>query len=675
VQSASITSRVFSSLLRRRWIAAAALALSAAAARAQPVEWPVAAGGNGHFYEYVLGNIAWGTAATRARQAAHLGLHGHLVSITSAEENAFVLALAGGGTFRPWIGLTDEEVEGAFQWVTGETFEFANWDQGEPNNAGTGEDFVEMFASAEWNDNDDVTAHNQGYVVEYDELLGPAGDACADAIGVGVPSFTAGSTAGAAADTRPECGVAGGGGPGVWCRFQGTGNETIVSTCRETTDFDTQVRVFTDGCETLTCVAGGEDSDCTLDLSRSTVAFSSEIGRSYLVLVEGAGGASGSFELAITQIGPPGDDCTDAVEVAVPSVTAGNTSASLTDSVPQCIVSNGAAPGLWYRLSGNGNTLEAHTCSPITNYDTQLRVYRGDCGALVCVGGNDDASPPCSLSSLRSSVTFDSIAGEDYFVLVHGFGAMSGSFELTIADLGVPPEPPANDACTGAIEVAVPSVTDGTTMAAGADGAPACPGIGGTGTGVWYRFRGTGREIVAFTCSEATAFDTVLKLYTGGCEALVCASASDDSAECGNPLHSRIVLDSEPDLEYLLLVQGFSPAALGSFQLTLEGEEPPGPGFVRGDVNGDGQVGGSVTDIIVYANWSFLGNERPPCLVAADVNGDGRVGGSVTDMVYYANWAFLGNAPPPPPFPDCGLEMPVPDVDPIGCETPPPNCP
>ncbi|MHA2165214.1 MAG: C-type lectin domain-containing protein, partial [Candidatus Hodarchaeales archaeon] len=44
---------------------------------------------------------------------------GHLVTISSKEENAFVSNLAGSENI--WIGLTDEIHEGSWQWANGES--------------------------------------------------------------------------------------------------------------------------------------------------------------------------------------------------------------------------------------------------------------------------------------------------------------------------------------------------------------------------------------------------------------------------------------------------------------------------------------------------------------------------------------------------------------------------
>jgi hypothetical protein len=95
--------------------------------------------------------------------------------------------------------------------------------------------------------------------------------------------------------------------------------------------------------------------------------------------------------------------------------------------------------------------------------------------------------------------------------------------------------------------------------------------------------------------------------------------------------------------------------------------------FLRGDVDGSGDVPGSTADIIRYANVCFLGTGMIPCRAAADVNGDGQVCGSVTDIVYLASFLFLGQEAPPFPFPGCGISADEDDIA-LGCELEPEAC-
>ncbi len=154
--------------------------------------WRLADGGNGNAYEYVRSFGSWSDGAGAALQTTLLGVAGHLGTVTSAGENAFVNNLrfvgipnptgaqASVGAFPPddmraWIGLTDEAQEGVFAWVTGEPFSFANWGAGEPNNGdllgAPRQEFVEMLASGSWNDTTAANPLNQGYVAEWE--VGP----------------------------------------------------------------------------------------------------------------------------------------------------------------------------------------------------------------------------------------------------------------------------------------------------------------------------------------------------------------------------------------------------------------------------------------------------------------------------------------------------------------------
>ncbi|MFX0013826.1 MAG: lectin-like protein [Promethearchaeota archaeon] len=70
-------------------------------------------------------------------------LGGHLVTIADLEENEFVANLAA-DVDQFWIGLTDELVEGQWQWVTGEPFTYSNWLCPNPNNYAN-QDHVWMY--------------------------------------------------------------------------------------------------------------------------------------------------------------------------------------------------------------------------------------------------------------------------------------------------------------------------------------------------------------------------------------------------------------------------------------------------------------------------------------------------------------------------------------------------
>lgn len=102
-----------------------------------------------HYYEAIpllhpLGDgYTWDEASAMAESSTHLGVQGHLATITSAEENEFVADLcdAIGLNSGYWLGgyqpENSLEPEGDWRWVTGEPWGYTNWKAGEPNDAGT----------------------------------------------------------------------------------------------------------------------------------------------------------------------------------------------------------------------------------------------------------------------------------------------------------------------------------------------------------------------------------------------------------------------------------------------------------------------------------------------------------------------------------------------------------
>src|SRR4051794_33309333 len=101
----------------RRWMIARTFPLALAAgatvgfdwAQADPVQWSTGVGGNGHYYQFVQSpGITWQSAKLAAAALTYQGLTGHLVTVTGAQENAFLVGqfgtLAADGD-NPWIGL------------------------------------------------------------------------------------------------------------------------------------------------------------------------------------------------------------------------------------------------------------------------------------------------------------------------------------------------------------------------------------------------------------------------------------------------------------------------------------------------------------------------------------------------------------------------------------------
>lgn len=207
------------------------------------------------------------------------------------------------------------------------------------------------------------------------------------------------------------------------------------------------------------------------------------------------------------------DECADATALTVPAggmdSASGSTTGQTTDTeAGTCGTGTISAPGVWYSVTGTGNTMTASTCpgdGGAATYDTKISVYCGDCAAPApppssnccganegpgcdtdqceavvcsvdpfccnnswdgicageamnfcavcvsagpmpnCVAGNDDGR---ACPNLQSRVRWCSELGTEYLILVHGFGTATGNFTVAVSD--------SNEPCTGAVDCDVP---------------------------------------------------------------------------------------------------------------------------------------------------------------------------------------------------------------------------
>ena len=136
-------------------------------------------------------------------------------------------------------------------------------------------------------------------------LIPPANDQCADAIPLACGQTLIGTNLGATdiGDPTADCTTAIRAG-GVFYSVVGTGASMTLSTCTATTNFDTELFVYTGSCGTYTCVGGNDDLDNTVTCS--SVTFVSQYGTKYLVFVNGYDNTqNGNFGLMLTCATPP----------------------------------------------------------------------------------------------------------------------------------------------------------------------------------------------------------------------------------------------------------------------------------------------------------------------------------------------------------------------------------
>ncbi len=119
---------------------------------------------NGHYYQIFSDSISWSSAKKYCED-----LGGHLVTITSAEEQSFLIDLVKNFNKKNvWIGAYPNN--GIMEWITGEEFgSYTNWASGEPNNVFNMQNAVMMYThkaaypAGTWNDENENGRSWSGY--------------------------------------------------------------------------------------------------------------------------------------------------------------------------------------------------------------------------------------------------------------------------------------------------------------------------------------------------------------------------------------------------------------------------------------------------------------------------------------------------------------------------------
>lgn len=378
---------------------------------------------------------------------------------------------------------------------------------------------------------------------------------------------------------------------GVWYRVTLTaGRGYEFSTCASATGFDTEISLFTGTCGALTCV-GGNDNDisCNQGNTNSTFIIVPPTTQQYYLYLTGNGTATGFATIFIRNTGPApsNDDCDNARHIPVPLGGTGTFSSFTSigppiDAPANCGigVDNSEVGGLWYEFTGTGGLFyEITTCNSSTDFDTELSLYMGACGAFSCVDGNDD-SGCSSAGGVGSTLFVNPSTTTQYYLYLNGDEGASGNFRLTVSNLTTPD----NDLCGNAQQIIIPDggvgFAFGTTKAATTNDAPAnCSAdvnnsdVGGT----WYTFTGTGGLFYEVsTCDPTTTFDTEISVYSGTCGALSCVDGNDDDPSCIGSGSASTVAGINPSVntQYYVYVKG-NGGTSGDFGLSIVGQEIP----------------------------------------------------------------------------------------------------
>lgn len=241
------------------------------------------------------------------------------------------------------------------------------------------------------------------------ETAPPAGDR---ALAIGVPRQ--GNTAAATDRITPTCGSA-----------PGSPDETWTFTPEVSGTYDIHVDSAYDGVLAIYPQGGQAPIDCNDDAgstraSHLSVALSA--GVTYDVVIDGYHGQSGTYTVTVT--GGGGGVVAGGGAIAVGQPVQGNTAGQPDTQTPGCGTQPGSPDQSWTFVPPRTGSYQIHVDS---DYDAVLAVYTG--GSLVQC--NDDFQ-----TTRMSRLTLPMSAGTPYTILVDGYGGGSGTYRLSITEIG-----------------------------------------------------------------------------------------------------------------------------------------------------------------------------------------------------------------------------------------------
>jgi hypothetical protein len=407
----------------------------------------------------------------------------------------------------------------------------------------------------------------------------PANDDCTGAVALTVnPDYscavvTAGTVAGATASSVDAAACFGAEDDDVWYSFEATATThriSLTGVSGSATDMFHSLWTGSD-CGSLTLVPSSCSDADTSNPSGLTV------GQTYFVRVNtytATGGQNTTFNICIGTPPPPptNDDCSGAINVTCGSTTIGTTEGTTNENMAVCGIANVTTQntnGVWYKYTGDGSEVTVTTCSPtITSGDSRIAVYTGSCGSLACIGGNDDATVAgCATNTLASNVTFTTVTGTDYYILVYAYTSNALNFALTVNCTAACSPVTTNDECSNAMGLTLGSTVVGANnlcSSASLDVAyPACGNQFLTYFDSWYWFDSA--NSTDFTISLANATGTNgYALYSGSC-----GNLSMVTGACTTTGGTLAVTGLTAGTTYFLRVFSTTTNTRGSYDLTV----------------------------------------------------------------------------------------------------------
>jgi hypothetical protein len=425
--------------------------------------------------------------------------------------------------------------------------------------------------------------------------------------------------ANAGASSEPDepfhAGIAGG--RSIWFAWTAPADGAVMFSTAGSS-FNTLLATYTgQSVDDLTLVAANDDASGT---NASEISFSVLDGQTYLIAVDGNGGATGAVTLGWTlAVTPPSNDSfTSAQSLSgIAGQWRGNSIGATREPGepdPAGVPGGSSVWFLWTAARTETVTFDTRG----SDFDTVLAIYLGsDLISATPVASNDNDG-----TNIASRVSFTAAVGESYRVVVDGKSGAQGHFTLSWLTASATA---ANDHFTNAEPLSgfSGSVTGITLLASRETGEPNHAGVAG-GRSIWYRWTAPASVRMSFT-TEGSNFDTLLAVYRGSAVSALTIVASNNNLAPGN-VASRVTFNGLAGTTYQVVVDGTDGAggtvllgwaavlpSIGSFTPTN------GTGGASVTISGQGFFGASSVQFNgVPASFSVNADDRITAVVPAN---------------------------------------------------------
>ncbi|CAJ1935096.1 unnamed protein product [Cylindrotheca closterium] len=352
---------------------------------------------------------------------------------------------------------------------------------------------------------------------------------------------------------------------GIWYSFTAETSAIVGALVDAGSSNDLLLRVYSGECDSLVCVGS------QLKYSgKAEVVWFAEVGVKYQIFVSGYSFHLGiglqSFSLSIQEYEVPENGACDlGTTISLPFTAETSSIGALPDHPddPNCLDFNSIPNGIWYSHTKDTAAIVRAQMNVGVSIDTRLRVYTGECGSLDCV-----------VTAGRSGVAevfFFAEAGVKYHFSFSEttFGLGIESFSLTIEDYEVPE----NDTCNSATRISLPYNGEGSTLGALPDpDDTSCATSSTTPNGIWYTFTASTSGNVRARIDAASRYNTLLRVYSGDCESLVCLSVRRSPGASVYRGDVDVTWFAEAGVKYQLLVseQWFDELGIDTFSIAID---------------------------------------------------------------------------------------------------------